>query len=121
MNGGPGCSSFTGLLQELGPCLAQPNGEPPVYNPHAWNSNASVIFLDQPVDVGFSWSDDGDKGIYTTEAAARDFYAFVQILFEAYKDTFGSSDFHIAGESYAGRYIPLFADHVIKQNAAARL
>ncbi|KWU44075.1 carboxypeptidase Y, partial [Rhodotorula sp. JG-1b] len=121
INGGPGCSSFTGLLQELGPCLAQPKGRDPLYNPHSWNSNASVIFLDQPVDVGFSWSDDGDKGVYTTEAAARDFYAFVQILFEAYRDTLGASDFHIAGESYAGRYIPLFADHIIKQNEQAKL
>lgn len=117
MNGGPGCSSFTGLLQELGPCKAQPHGQDPVFNPYSWNSNASIIFLDQPVDVGFSWSDHGDKGIYTTEAAARDFYAFLQILFEAYSDTLGSSEFHIAGESYAGRYIPLFTDYIVKQNA----
>lgn len=117
MNGGPGCSSFTGLLQELGPCHAQPDGQDPVRNPYSWNSNASIIFLDQPVGTGFSWSDRGDKGIYTTEAAARDFYAFLQILFTAYSDTLGSSELHIAGESYAGRYIPLFADHIVKQNA----
>lgn len=28
-------------------------------------------------------------------------------------------DFHIAGESYAGRYIPLFADYIRKQNEHA--
>ncbi|BGP38665.1 hypothetical protein JCM10449v2_002600 [Rhodotorula kratochvilovae] len=119
LNGGPGCSSFTGLLQELGPCRAQPIGQDPVFNPHSWNNNASLIFIDQPVGVGYSYTDKHDEGIWTTEAAARDIYAFLQIFFEAYSDEFGNSNFHIAGESYAGRYIPLFADYIRKQNEKA--
>ena len=31
-----------------------------------------------------------------------------------------SSPFFIAGESYAGRYIPLFADYIVNQNKKAR-
>ncbi|TNY19149.1 Alpha/Beta hydrolase protein [Rhodotorula diobovata] len=119
LNGGPGCSSFTGLLQELGPCHARPDGQDPVYNPYSWNNNASLIFLDQPVGVGYSYADKHDEGVWTTEAAARDIYAFLQIFFDEYADKFGEVDFHIAGESYAGRYIPLFADYIRKQNEHA--
>ncbi|GAA6062652.1 hypothetical protein JCM10212_003464 [Sporobolomyces blumeae] len=115
LNGGPGCSSFTGLLQENGPCKIQEKGDP-VRNPHSWNSNATVIFLDQPVGVGFSYSDKGDKGTWTTEAAARDTYAFLQIFFDAFADKFGNSEFHMAGESYGGRYVPLFADYIVREN-----
>ncbi|GJN87454.1 hypothetical protein Rhopal_000403-T1 [Rhodotorula paludigena] len=119
LNGGPGCSSFTGLLQELGPCRIQPNGHEPVYNPYSWTNNASVIFLDQPVGVGYSYTDRHDKGIWSTEAAARDVYAFLQIYFDFYADKFGNNPFHIAGESFAGRYIPLFADYILNMNHKA--
>lgn len=37
-----------------------------------WNNNASLIFLDQPVGVGYSYADKHDEGVWTTEAAARD-------------------------------------------------
>lgn len=57
LNGGPGCSSFTGLLQELGPCnILDPerkdsNGEGTEWNEWSWNSNATVVFLDQVREV----------------------------------------------------------------------
>ncbi|KAK4331545.1 putative serine carboxypeptidase [Rhodotorula toruloides] len=119
LNGGPGCSSFTGLVQELGPCRIQPDGKDPVFNPYSWTNNASVIFLDQPVGVGFSYGDKGDRGIYSTEAAAVDVYAFLQIFFETFASKFGNSEFFIAGESFGGRYIPVFADYILKQNQLA--
>ncbi|GAA5884708.1 hypothetical protein JCM6882_005361 [Rhodosporidiobolus microsporus] len=118
LNGGPGCSSFTGLLQELGPCKAREKGNP-VYNPYSWTNNATVIFMDQPIGVGFSYADKGSPKVWTSEAAAEDLYAFLHIFFETFADKFAHSEFHIAGESYAGRYIPVFADYIVKQNALA--
>ncbi|GAA5905405.1 S10 family peptidase [Sporobolomyces salmoneus] len=115
LNGGPGCSDAVGLLQELGPCRAQKHGDP-IRNPYSWNNNATIIFLDQPIGVGFSYSDKDDYGVWTTEAAARDTYAFLQIFFHTFKDRFANNEFHIAGESYGGRYVPLFADYILKEN-----
>ena len=63
-------------------------------NPYGWNNNASVMFLDQPVGVGFSYAEKGDKGVWTTEAAAEDVHALLQIWFEASERDFHSLPFH---------------------------
>jgi cathepsin A (carboxypeptidase C) len=55
LNGGPGCSSMTGLLMELGPCSVDKETLETVVNPYSWNNNATVIFLDQPIGTGFSY------------------------------------------------------------------
>ena len=55
LNGGPGCSSLTGLFMELGPASITKD-QKIKHNPYSWNANASVIFLDQPVNVGYSYS-----------------------------------------------------------------
>lgn len=114
LNGGPGCSSFTGLLMELGPCRVVSN-DTTVFNPDAWNNHANLVFLDQPVGVGYSYGPKNDSGTWTTEAAAKDVYAFLQILLATPK--YAGKEFHIAGESYAGRYIPMFGDYIVRQNA----
>ena len=58
---------MTGLFFELGPSSIGKNIKP-IYNAYSWNSNASVIFLDQPVNVGYSYS---GNSVSDTDAAAR--------------------------------------------------
>ena len=63
-NGGPGCSSFSaGNLMELGPVTvpSHPTGwccesrdAPLVPNPYAWTHASVLLFVEQPVGVGFS-------------------------------------------------------------------
>ncbi|CAK9441258.1 uncharacterized protein LODBEIA_P51270 [Lodderomyces beijingensis] len=115
LTGGPGCSSSYGLFFELGPSsittsnsTTTPGKLEPRYNPYSWNSNASIIFLDQPTYTGFSH---GGIPALNTDAAAELIYHFLQAWFEQNPD-FQNRDFHIAGESYAGHYIPRLA-HVI--------
>lgn len=69
-----------------------------VDNPYSWNSNASVIFLDQPVNVGYSYS---DSSVTSTQAAGKDVYAFLTMFFDKFPE-YAKQDFHISGESYAG-------------------
>ncbi|CAL1185327.1 unnamed protein product [Candida parapsilosis] len=109
LNGGPGCSSATGLFFELGPSSINSTLQP-VHNPYSWNSNASVIFLDQPVGVGYSYS--GGDEVRNTETAAKDVYVFLELFFQKFPQ-FTQNKFHIAGESYAGHYIPRFASEII--------
>lgn len=108
LNGGPGCSSLTGLFLELGPSRINEQGEL-VHNPHSWNNNASVIFIDQPVNTGFSYS---KNDVTDTVAASKDIYALLTLFFKQFPE-YAKQDFHIAGESYAGHYIPVFTAEIL--------
>ncbi|EJU04544.1 serine carboxypeptidase [Dacryopinax primogenitus] len=120
INGGPGCSSATGLFMELGPCLINPEGtgeNRTKYNPYGWNEVANIFFLDQPVGVGYSYADFGET-VSTSEDAAKNVQAFIVIFFETFKQFQGRA-FHMAGESYGGRYLPIFASEVYDANLRA--
>ncbi|KAK8920626.1 Carboxypeptidase Y A [Metarhizium anisopliae] len=112
LTGGPGCSSMSGLFMELGPSHIDKNGSL-VRNEYSWNNNASVIFLDQPVNTGFSYS---NVPVDTTAAAAKDVYALMTLFFEQFPE-YSEQDFHISGESYAGHYIPVFASEILSHPA----
>ena len=116
LNGGPGCSSMTGMLFELGPASISKKIKP-VGNEFSWNSNASVIFLDQPVNVGFSYS---EKKVGSTRAAGKDVYAMLNLFFERFPE-YNGNGFHISGESYAGHYIPGIATEILSHDEPERL
>lgn len=109
LNGGPGCSSLTGLFMELGPSMIDNTTGLPVYNDFAWNSNASVIFLDQPLNVGYSYGS-RTAGTY---AASKDVSSLLRLFFKTFPE-YSNLDFHIAGESYAGHYIPVFSHDILQ-------
>jgi len=114
-NGGPGCSSSLGLLMELGPCRVTNTTGDPEFFKESWNTNANVFFVDQPTGVGFSYAEYG-QSVSTSEEAAGDIARFIAIFFANFH-AFQGRALHMAGESYGGRYIPLFASAVYDQNA----
>ena len=53
-NGGPGCSSMLGFLQEHGPYVLDDGETTFAPNAYAWNKEANMMYLESPADVGFS-------------------------------------------------------------------
>ncbi|PWY99086.1 hypothetical protein BCV70DRAFT_123712 [Testicularia cyperi] len=113
LNGGPGCSSSTGLLFELGPCRVTDEGRTTENNPYSWNTKANLLFLDQPVDVGYSYSENDQ--VNNSPAAAEDVWAFLQLFFSKFPE-YSKLPFTAAGESYAGTYLPNIASTIHKKN-----
>ncbi|AAB71481.1 similar to serine carboxypeptidases [Arabidopsis thaliana] len=117
LNGGPGCSSVGyGATQEIGPFLVDNKGNSLKFNPYAWNKEANILFLESPAGVGFSYSNtSSDYRKLGDDFTARDSYTFLQkwfLRFPAYKE----KDFFIAGESYAGKYVPELAEVIYDKN-----
>ncbi|CCU81548.1 cpdS/carboxypeptidase [Blumeria hordei DH14] len=111
LNGGPGCSSLEGLLQENGPFLWQYGTYKPVPNPYTWTKLTNVVWIDQPVGSGFSR---GTPTAKNEEDVAAQFSGFWQ----NFVDTFDlrGRKIYITGESYAGYYVPYIADAFLNHN-----
>ena len=120
MNGGPGCSSMTGFFYEHGPYTFQTSPMNLTSNPYAWNTNASVIYLETPAGTGFSLI--GDASNYPTNdtISAHDNLQAVLQWFQKFPE-FASNEFYIMGESYAGVYVPMLALNILDYNIESGL
>ncbi|XP_019152694.1 PREDICTED: serine carboxypeptidase-like 40 [Ipomoea nil] len=120
LNGGPGCSSLAyGAMQELGPFRVLSDGKTLFQNKFAWNHGANVLFLESPAGVGFSYSNttsDFVKG--GDKKTAKDNYIFLLNWLERFPE-YKDRDFYIAGESYAGHYVPQLAHTILTHNLHA--
>ncbi|GAA5976758.1 hypothetical protein JCM11641_000861 [Rhodosporidiobolus odoratus] len=112
LNGGPGCSSFDGALVEMGPLRVNPDGTVRVVESTAWNEYANVLFLDQPAGTGFSYVTKNDD-VRELADAAQHVVTFLSNFYRIFPE-FVNMDTYIAGESYAGQYIPYIADAILK-------
>lgn len=117
LNGGPGCSSVAyGAAEEIGPFRINSDGKTLYLNPYSWNKLANLLFLESPAGVGFSYSNTSSD-LYTAgdNRTAEDAYAFLESWFARFPQ-YKHRDFYIAGESYAGHYVPQLAQLVYERN-----
>jgi carboxypeptidase C (cathepsin A) len=107
LNGGPGCSSLLGFIQEHGPVVYPDYIDTLMVNKFSWNKFANIIYLESPAGVGFSVNDIKDDSYDDDKTAKDNRKALLNWLdrFSGYK----TNDFFIAGESYAGVYVPKLA------------
>jgi len=109
-NGGPGCSGLGGFMTEQGPF--RPSSPTQLQlNPNAWNKVANMIFIEQPVGVGFSYFD-GASPDYGDSQAAKDNYLFLKGFLEKFPQ-FANNQLYITSESYGGHYMPTLAKEIV--------
>ncbi|KAJ1983243.1 hypothetical protein H4R34_001399 [Dimargaris verticillata] len=121
LNGGPGCSSMYGLFKELGPCAIDRTTNATQLNPWSWHRASHLLFVDQPVGAGLSRTDSQatESPMNSSSAAAQDLLQFFYGFYEAFPQ-YRDLDLHIFGESYAGKYIPALATHIVRANLALK-
>lgn len=55
LGGGPGTTSLGGATAENGPCYINSDSNSTRLNPWSWNNKVNMLYLDQPVQTGFSY------------------------------------------------------------------
>ncbi|KAH8659941.1 Alpha/Beta hydrolase protein, partial [Xylariales sp. PMI_506] len=55
LQGGPGAPTAPAAVGENGPCAILPNSRDSVLNKWSWNEHVSLLYIDQPVQTGFSY------------------------------------------------------------------
>jgi len=118
-NGGPGCSSLDGLLYEHGPFLVNRDGRSFTENPWSWNKVSNVLYIESPVGVGFSYSDDNNYHMNDEKTAIDNANALDHFL-QKFPE-FIHNDLYLSGESYAGVYVPMLALEIMRRGAKTKV
>ncbi|KAJ7618473.1 alpha/beta-hydrolase [Roridomyces roridus] len=116
-NGGPGCSSLEGFLQENGPFQWGVGTAKPIPNVNSWTNLSSVLWVEQPVGTGFS---QGTPNITNEDDLAEQLVGFMQQFLEVFSEL-GGKKLYITGESYAGQYVPYIANYIYEHPTALNL
>lgn len=87
-----------------------------VNNPYSWNANANLLFVDQPVGTGFSYSRWPLDYVTNEVQVAQQLYDFLQAFIVQYPE-FAERQLFITGESYAGHYVPAIGWKIVDANA----
>ncbi|PFH47152.1 hypothetical protein AMATHDRAFT_152834 [Amanita thiersii Skay4041] len=115
VDGGPGVSGMIGLLQEHGPCRITNDSSSVTLNSHSWNNEVNMIYLDQPVGVGFST---GEMVIDTSPKAAADVWSFMQVFLNDTRfSSFQGRPLGVWSQSYGGHFAPAITARFLEQNA----
>ncbi|KAI3758497.1 hypothetical protein L6452_06061 [Arctium lappa] len=120
LTGGPGCSSISGLLFEIGPIEfveLHYNGSLPslILSPTSWTKVANIIFLDIPVGTGFSYARTTRAAHSTNIQYVDHAYEFMRKWLNSHPE-FISNPFYVGGGSYSGIPVPMITQLILEGN-----
>lgn len=109
LQGGPGSSSLKDAVALNGPYFFGPDGLKKFE--YSWSQFSNILFVDNPIGVGYSKNASEDDLDSSIEQLSKDFNTFLQKFFTETElgKKYSSRDFYISGGSYAGKYIPQIA------------
>ncbi|ETL78107.1 hypothetical protein F442_21775 [Phytophthora nicotianae P10297] len=115
LNGGPGASSMTGLLTEMGPYRLTKERKL-IPHEHSWTNIGHMLFFDQPVGTGYSSVRDDIGHVDTQEEVAEQLYRGLQGFFRRHPE-YKHNPLYVCGESYAGKYAPSISHYIHVKNS----
>ncbi|EPS63355.1 hypothetical protein M569_11430, partial [Genlisea aurea] len=77
LTGGPGCGSEMALFYENGPFTIDDNLSL-VWNEYGWDQVSNILFVDQPIGTGFSYTSDRRDIRHYEKDISDDLYDFIQ-------------------------------------------
>ena len=98
-----------GLFQENGPCHFVDGEKEPSLNEHSFNNFANMLYIDQPIGVGFSY---GTENVSGTDEAAPMVWNLIQAFYEQFPQ-YESRDFGIFTEVPRAYPRPIKADETM--------
>ncbi|NSL53453.1 S10 family serine carboxypeptidase-like protein [Uliginosibacterium aquaticum] len=117
-NGGPGSSSFWGLFIENGPFVFNEDKGGSfriANNPDGWNQVANYLVFEHPLGVTLSFAKD-EKHLPQNVKQGIDQLYQALLNFIRLHPEIAANPLILAGESYAGTYLPLLAEAILAGN-----
>ena len=103
-------TSMLGLFAENGPYVID-NNLNVSEREFSWSDSYNMLYMDQPVGAGFSFTDSQQGFANNEEDVAVDLYETLGQFFAVFPDML-QSDLYIAGEIYAGNVFFCFTHNV---------
>jgi serine carboxypeptidase 1 len=112
LQGGPGATSLFSDYLETGPeklilSSTAPGGFALVEREHAWTNHANMLYVDNPIGTGFSYTDD-PRGFSTDDNQIANNLVDFLTKFVAIHTEYATSPFWVFCESYGGKMTAYF-------------
>eukprot|EP00756_Hemistasia_phaeocysticola_P051255 Hpha_TRINITY_DN26427_c0_g1::TRINITY_DN26427_c0_g1_i1::g.34000::m.34000/K13289/CTSA, CPY; cathepsin A (carboxypeptidase C) len=126
IQGGPGASSSVGMFEEVGPFLLN-SSSTLIRNPFRWTQEANVLFVEFSAGIGYSYCENSTRTdlpckqssgmcspcLSSDDTAADQNLAFYKGFLKLFPE-FGNTPLYLTGESYAGVYMPMLAQRLVR-------
>jgi vitellogenic carboxypeptidase-like protein len=71
-----------------------------------------MLFIDQPIGTGYSYSDGIEHFTENQQEIVDHLHSLLSQFFQDHPEY--DTDLYLAGESYAGKYVPSLAERIVK-------